>query len=105
MTLATMENALELATLRVQVAGYVSALCLVYSVLIVAWVAISWLQSAQVRPGSLAPAFHFVEGVVGPFVGLFRRFIPPLGPIDLSPLFALLTVQIGGGVVASLIAG
>lgn len=93
------------ATVRADVAGYVSALSLVYSALIVAWVVISWLETAQVGPGPLAPVFHFIDSVVEPFVGIFRRFIPPLGPVDLSPLVALLVVQIGGGILASLIAG
>ncbi len=94
-----------LATVRTEIGGYVSALSLVYSVLIIGWVVISWLETAQVSPGPFVPVFRFIESVVGPFVGLFRRVIPPLGPLDLSPLVALLVVQIGGGLLASLIAG
>ncbi|MCX6390059.1 MAG: YggT family protein [Solirubrobacterales bacterium] len=93
------------ASLRVEIGGYVSALALVYSTLIVAWVIGSWVMAAEIRPGRFAPVLHFLEAVVGPFIAIFRRFIPMLGPVDISPLVALLVVQFGGGLLASLIAG
>lgn len=30
-----------------------------------------------------------IAKLVEPYLGLFRRFIPPLGPIDFSPIIAL----------------
>ncbi|WP_223589118.1 YggT family protein [Neobacillus bataviensis] len=45
--------------------------------------------------GSWFPQFHsskiggWISRVVDPYLGLFRRFIPPLGPIDFSPIIAL----------------
>jgi len=34
----------------------------------------------------------FLRVVCEPFVGLFRRFIPPIGPVDLSTIVALLVL-------------
>ncbi|MBT2737336.1 YggT family protein [Bacillus sp. ISL-7] len=31
----------------------------------------------------------WIAKLVEPYLGLFRRFIPPLGPIDFSPIIAL----------------
>ncbi|MDP4156728.1 MAG: YggT family protein, partial [Bacillota bacterium] len=31
----------------------------------------------------------WITKVVEPYLGIFRRFIPPLGPIDISPIIAL----------------
>ncbi|MDR7240577.1 YggT family protein [Neobacillus drentensis] len=45
--------------------------------------------------GSWFPKFQsskvglWISKVVEPYLGLFRRFIPPLGPIDFSPIIAL----------------
>ena len=35
-----------------------------------------------------------LDSLTRPFYRVFRRFIPPLGNIDLSPLFVLLAAQI-----------
>lgn len=94
-----------LASVRVEIAVFMQALILVYSIMIFGWVVQSWVLSSGIRPGRLIPLFKFLDGVVGPFMRLLRRFIPPLGPIDLSPLVALLLVQLGGGTVAQLVGG
>ncbi|CAB4875836.1 MAG: YggT family protein [Actinobacteria bacterium] len=94
-----------LATVRMQMAGFMEALILVYSILIVGWVVESWVLSSGMSPGRLTPVFKFLDGVVGPFMSLLRRFIPPLGPVDLSPLVALFAVQLGGGILVQLVRG
>jgi YggT family protein len=40
------------------------------------------------------PFAPVLRAITGPFYGVFRRFIPPIGGIDLSPLFLMLVVQI-----------
>ena len=47
----------------------------------------------------------FQRDVTEPYHGLFRRFIPPIGPLDLSPIAAILVLQIGGGILVHLIRG
>ncbi|WML53445.1 YggT family protein [Neobacillus sp. PS3-12] len=45
--------------------------------------------------GSWFPRFQsskfgiWISKLVEPYLGIFRRFIPPLGPIDISPIIAL----------------
>ena len=34
-----------------------------------------------------------------PTCGIFRRFIPPIGPVDISPIVAILVLQIVGGII------
>ena len=49
--------------------------------------------------GSWFPQFQasrlgmWICGIVEPYLKVFRRFIPPLGPIDISPLVALLAYR------------
>lgn len=38
----------------------------------------------------------FLDSVTGPILAPFRRFIPPLGGIDISPVVAILTLQFLG---------
>lgn len=92
-------------SVRIELAGFLSSLILVYSALIIAWVVTTWLAVAGARPGLLAPVFDFLDAVVGPLMRLLRRFIPPIGPVDISPIVALLALQILGGVIVSVIRG
>jgi uncharacterized protein YggT (Ycf19 family) len=93
------------ASVRVQIAGFLNALLQVYSGLILAWVLSSWIQVAGSIPTGLLPVIRFLDGTVGPPMKVARRFIPPLGPIDISPIIVLLVVQILGGVLVGLIHG
>jgi YggT family protein len=47
----------------------------------------------------------FVTETTNPYLAVFRRFIPPLGMFDLSPILAILVLSIGGRIVVGLIAG
>jgi YggT family protein len=50
-------------------------------------VVLSW-----VSPGH--PLGFVFESLTRPFYGFFRRFVPPIGNIDLSPLFVLVIAQV-----------
>jgi YggT family protein len=96
------------ATARDQIASYVGALILVYSVLIVLYVITSLIFALGVRvPYSRWSdvALGFLRDVSEPYLRIFRRFIPMLGPLDLSPIVALIVLQLVGGVVVALIRG
>jgi YggT family protein len=36
---------------------------------------------------------HFLDAVTRPVLAPFRRFIPPIGGIDITPILALLVIQ------------
>ena len=63
-----------------------------------ALVVLSWVNPYA----PLAPVF---EAVARPFLQPFQRLIPPIGGIDLSPLFLLLVLQLVLGLLASLKSG
>jgi len=93
---------------RLDVADYVGAVFWVYSLCIVAWVVLSMLFSFGVRmPYSRGAnaVLDFLRDVSEPFLRIFRRFIPMIGPLDLSPIVALIVLQLVRGLVVSLIAG
>lgn len=93
---------------RETVADFLSALILVYVILIIAWILLQLaLNLGWFRPVGRAfdAIFTFLRDVVEPYLGLFRRFIPPLGPLDLSPIVAIILLQVVGGILVSLVRG
>jgi YggT family protein len=54
---------------------------------VIVQVILSWVSPYS----PLAPVF---DALTRPLYGIFRRFIPPIGNIDLSPLFVVLLIQI-----------
>jgi uncharacterized protein YggT (Ycf19 family) len=95
------------ALTRGDVADYVAALITVYVVLILINILLSWVQQFRPIPYNLAlrAVTGFVEESTEPYLRLFRSFIPRIGPLDISPIFAILTLTIGGGIVVNLING
>ena len=84
------------------IADFVSALILVYIILIFAYIISSLVQSFGARiPYARwsSVLLGFLREVCEPYLSLFRRFIPPLGPLDLSPIVAIFTLQIVGNVL------
>ena len=101
-------NELVLAISRGDVADYVYTLAIVYWVLILVRIVMSWLP--RIPYNRWLDAFlTFVTEVTDPYLNLFRRFIPPVrigpGALDLSPMVAAIVLLIVAGLVASIIRG
>ena len=65
--------------------GLVSLLLKMFAFAILIRVVLSW-----VSPGSYNPAVAFIHPMTEPALRPIRRVIPPMGGLDLSPLFATL---------------
>jgi YggT family protein len=72
------------------VQSFVTVFIAVYTLMIFAYVILSWVRS----PYSTHPVVRFLHDVCDPYLRLFRRFLPPLGPVDLSPIVAVITLVI-----------
>ena len=65
----------------------------------------SWLVAFDVintRNRAVYSILSFLDSVTRPLMEPFRRIIPPVGGVDLSPLALLLALQIALFVIASL---
>lgn len=71
-----------------------------YSILIIVYVLLSWLPAR----GILYDVRRVVGSLVEPYLGLFRRLIPPMGAVDFSPIVALIVWQLLVNGLAQLIA-
>ncbi|MDX6705978.1 MAG: YggT family protein [Solirubrobacteraceae bacterium] len=97
-----------IATVRSQIADFLQALITVYWILIFAYILSTLIFSFGGRiPYSRwsSAILGFLRDVCEPYLGIFRRFIPPIGPIDVSPIVAILVLVIGGGFLVELIRG
>ena len=96
------------ALTRGDVADFVQALFRVYTLIIFAYIVSSLFFSFGGRiPYSRwsRAILDFLRDVSEPVLAPFRRIIPPLGPLDLSPIIAIILLQLVGGLIASLIRG
>jgi YggT family protein len=97
-----------LATTRGDIADFVSAVILVYTILIFVYI----LSNLRFAFGGRVPysrwsdaVLSFLRDVCEPYLRIFRRFIPQFGPFDFSPIVAVIVLQIVGGIVVNLIRG
>lgn len=97
-----------LASARDSIADFLQALLWVYVILIFAYIITSLILSFGGRiPYARwsSAALGFLRDVTEPYLSIFRRFIPPIGPVDVSPIVAILVLQIVGGILIGLIRG
>ncbi|WP_100404549.1 YggT family protein [Bacillus solitudinis] len=69
----------------------------IYSFLIIGYILLSWFPNA--RESSIG---QFLGRIVEPYLEPFRRFIPPLGMIDLSPIIAIIVIRLASGGVKTI---
>ena len=71
----------------------------VYTLAIFAYILTSWIQ----LPYSLRPVQRFLYDVCEPYLRLWRRLLPLRGPLDFSPLLALIGLLIVEQVVVRIL--
>ena len=79
-----------LADARSSIERFLIVFIWVYALLIFAYILTSWIR----MPYSpwLSRVQRFLYDVCDPYLRIFRRFIPPLGPLDLSPMVAIIVL-------------
>lgn len=99
---------IPVADTRGVIADYVGALFLVYLILIIIRVLLTWVPRLPYNR-ALRASVGFIEEVTDPYLNLFRRFLPPIGgggfALDLSPILGIILLIILQRVVVGLIAG
>jgi YggT family protein len=96
------------AVTRGDIANYVSALFLVYILLIFIYILFNMMFSLGLRPPYSRwtdAVMNFLRDVCEPYLKIFRRFIPPIGMFDLTPMIAIIILYIVRTLVVNAIAG
>ena len=81
--------------------AFIDVFVSVYILLILAYIITSWIR----LPYSpwLNRIQRFLYDVCEPYLRVFRRFVPSIGPLDLSPMVAVITLIVLQRVVVSLL--
>jgi YggT family protein len=99
---------LPIASARTEIAGYLSTLIYVYTLLIVVYIVVQLLFTFGVRPpySRVSDAIlAFLRDVCEPYLRIFRRVIPMVGSFDFSPIVAIIVLSLVGNLIVSLIHG
>jgi len=67
----------------------------IYTVILIFRILLSWFPNIN----WFNPPFSILTQLTDPYLNLFRSFIPPLGGLDLSPMAAILVLQLISGLV------
>lgn len=99
---------IALALTRFDVADYVGALFLVYIILVLLNVLISWVPRMPYNR-ALRATLDFIKETTDPYLNFFRRFLPPIGgggmALDLSPMIGVILLFVARAIVVGLIRG
>lgn len=80
--------------------GAIGLLVNIYFFAILAAIIVSWIA-----PGSYHPVILLLHQLTEPVMKPFRNLIPPLGGLDLSPIFVFLTINVLQIILSHLSAG
>lgn len=69
-----------------------------YSILLVISILLSWFPEYEEKP-----IVRFIRQITEPYLRLFRKWIPPLGMLDLSPIVAFFALRLLEGVIKSVL--
>jgi YggT family protein len=81
--------------------SFVSVFVGVYVLLIFAYIITSWIRLPY--SPTLNRIQRFLYDVCEPYLRLFRRFLPSLGPLDLSPIVAVFVLIILNQVIVAVL--
>ncbi len=81
--------------------SFVRVFVWIFVLLIFVYVLLSWFQLPYSRTFSTVQ--EFLDDVVTPYLRVFRGRIPTLGPIDLSPIVAVVVLLVAAELVNFLI--
>jgi YggT family protein len=99
--MAVVANVGLLADAVSSIQRFIDVFVLVYVLLIFAYILMSWFR----LPYSpwLNRIQRFLYDVCEPYLRIFRRFVPQIGPLDLSPMVAVLVLFVLQQVVNSIL--
>ncbi len=80
--------------------NFVNVFVGIYVLLIFAYVLLLWIRLPYSR--TTAAVQQFLDEICRPYLRLFRR-LPTIGPLDISPIVAVVVLLVAAGLVNSLI--
>jgi YggT family protein len=94
-------GSLVLADAISSIQSFISVFTGVYVLLIFAYILTSWVKLPY--SPTVNRIERFLYDVCEPYLRLFRRFLPPLGPLDLSPIVGVFALILGARIVNTIL--
>lgn len=66
----------------------------IYAIILFLRIILSWTTMFWSPPQSLTPAIRVIYELTEPLMSWFRRFIPPIGGLDISPIIIFLIIRL-----------
>lgn len=73
-----------------QIEAFVNVFITLYGIVLIAYILMSWVRLPY--SPTLDRIQHFIHDVSEPYLRLFRRLLPMIGPLDFSPMIALIAL-------------
>jgi YggT family protein len=83
------------------VQNFVNVFISVYILVILVYIITSWIRLPY--SPTLNRIQRFLFDVCDPYLRIFRRIVPPLGPLDLSPMLAVIVLIVARELLNSLL--
>lgn len=76
------------------------SVCDIYVGIIIIYILMSWLPNHN--QGWIGDIYRALGRICDPYLNLFRRIIPPIGGmLDISPILAIIVIQLLGRLIAA----
>lgn len=90
-----------LADTATSVQRFIDVFVGVYVLLVFAYILLSWIRTPY--SPIVERVRRFLYDICDPYLRIFRRFVPALGPLDLSPIVAIFALILAQRIVNALI--
>jgi YggT family protein len=93
-------------SVRGEIADFIGTFVTVYVIVIIAWVIASFIFSMGVRVPYARwsnALLDFLRDTASPWLNIFRRLPLRIGPLDLTPIVAIIALQVLGGILVAAI--
>jgi YggT family protein len=103
-----MNLTLPMLTVRSEIAEYLDTVIYIYIIVIFAYIVSTWVFAMGLR----IPYYRYTDAVLSflrdvtePYLRIFRRILPRFGPMDFSPIVAIIALDVVRALVVPLISG
>lgn len=78
---------------------FIAQLLSVYVLILFVRIILSFVTQFRALPSGLTPVMRVIYDLTEPVLGFARRYIPPMGMLDLSPLVVFILIRILQGII------
>ena len=78
---------------------FIASLLGIYTFILLIRIILGWVTMFRAPSPAMAPFIRVVYDLTEPVLGFARRYIPPIGMIDISPILVFILIGILRGII------